>query len=142
MGRSKKAYSLLKPNGQTPYFRVRWRYTKWRSTQTLGTADEAEAARRAARLYEEKLTGKRNLTLSAYAKDFFVWEKCLWLTKRTEEGAIVSKKIASQHRATILFHILVLGLYSLASFCCIISLHLEAVTGECQLVRTGLQNRR
>jgi hypothetical protein len=25
MGRSKKAYSLLRPNEHTPFFRVRWR---------------------------------------------------------------------------------------------------------------------
>src|SRR5208337_4513938 len=99
MGRSKKAYSLLRPNDHTPFFRVRWRDTRWRSTQTLGTADEAEAARLAIQLYEEKLLGRKNLALSAYVKDFFVWGKCIWLMKRTEEGATVSKKIASQHRA-------------------------------------------
>ncbi len=106
MGRSKKAYSLLKPNGHTPFFRVRWRDSRWRSTQTLKTVDEAAAAQFAAQLYEEKLLGVRNLTLSAYAKDFFLWGKCIWLTKRTEEGAVISKKIASQHRAHLVNYIL------------------------------------
>jgi len=106
MGRSKKAYSLLKPNSRTPFFRVRWRDTRWRSTQTLQTNDEGEALRLAARLYEEKLAGRERLTLVAYAKDFFIWGKCIWLMKRTEEGAFVSKKIASQHRAHLVNYIL------------------------------------
>jgi integrase len=46
------------------------------------------------------------VTLSAYAKDFFLWGKCIWLTKRTEESAIISNKIASQHRAHLVNYIL------------------------------------
>ena len=106
MGRSKKAYSLLRPNGHTPFFRVRWRDTQWRSTQTLQTNNEGEALRLAARLYEERLVGKKRVTFATYAQDFFIWGKCLWLMKRTEEGAIISKKIASQHRAHLVNYII------------------------------------
>jgi integrase len=105
MGRSKKAYSLLKPDSHSPYFRVRWRDSVWRSTHSLGTNDESKALRLAAELYREKSLGAGRVSFEKYAKDFFT-EKCGYLLGRHDEGYDMPKKTIAQHRAHLTKYIL------------------------------------
>jgi integrase len=105
MGRSKKPYSLLKPDAHSPFFRVRWRDTKWRSTQSLGTNDEAEAEKLATELYTAKTLGVEQVLFGKYAKGFFT-EKCAYLLGRQDEGYAMPKKTIAQHRAHLINYLL------------------------------------
>jgi integrase len=106
MGRQKQPYSILKPNRHTPFYRVRWGDDKKRTAFTLGTTQKVLAYKLAEQRYQKRISGKGRIRLADYAKDFFVWGKCHYLSDRLDGGYSVPKQTAQQHRGHLVNHIL------------------------------------